>query len=281
MILAQAVDAGAPFLPRTPATIDIQGQFVLLGTGTSVGVPSIGCDCPVCTSTHPKNRRTRCGAVVGLPQGNLLIDTPVDLRSQLLREQIGIVHAVVFTHEHADHIFGLDDLRLFPSYLGRPVPLYCEGSVRRRILKSFDYAFDPPRGMHAGGVPQLELHTISTQPFHVLGVQITPVRLRHAANVEVLGFRLGNIAYCTDTNGIPDESMALLEGLDVLILDALRARPHATHFSLAEAIEVAHKLKPRRTLFTHVSHELEHETTCARLPEGMELAYDGMRISLT
>lgn len=255
--------------------------MVLLGTGTSVGVPTLGCDCPVCRSQNPKNNRTRCGVVCGLPYGNLLIDTPTDLRAQLLREGIGVVHAVVYTHEHADHIFGLDDLRLFPFYLGGPVPLYGEASVRERILKSFDYAFDPPADMHTGGVPRLELRPIGTEPLEVLGARLTPVRLRHTRDVAVLGFRIGNVAYCTDTNGIPPSSMALLEGLDVLILDALRPRPHATHFSLDEAVAVARKLRPRRTLFTHMSHELEHEATCAELPPGMELAFDGMRIPLT
>ncbi|OHB78883.1 MAG: hydrolase [Planctomycetes bacterium RBG_16_64_10] len=255
--------------------------MVLLGTGTSVGVPTIGCDCAVCRSSNPKNQRTRCGAACGLPHGNLLVDTPTDLRAQLLREGIGLVHAVLYTHEHADHVFGLDDLRLFPIYLGGPVPLYGEPGVRARILRSFDYAFNPPAHIHVGGVPRLEFHTISTQPFNVLGARVIPIRLAHARHVDVLGFRIGNVAYCTDTNGIPAASRALLKGLDVLVLDALRSRPHATHFSLDEAVAVARELRPRRTLFTHLSHELEHEATCARLPTGMELAYDGLRIPLT
>jgi phosphoribosyl 1,2-cyclic phosphate phosphodiesterase len=255
--------------------------MVLLGTGTSVGVPTIGCDCRVCLSDNPKDKRTRCGVVCGLPDGNLLIDTPTDLRSQLLREGIGLIHAVVYTHEHADHIFGLDDLRLFPFYLGSPVPLYGERGVRERIFKAFDYAFHPRPNIHAGGVPRLEFRTIGTQPFELLGARIIPIRLEHARDVDVLGFRIGNVAYCTDANAIPQASMAQLEGLDVLILDALRPRPHATHFSLDEAIDVARRLAPRRTLFTHMSHELEHEETCAKLPSGMALAYDGLRIPLS
>jgi phosphoribosyl 1,2-cyclic phosphate phosphodiesterase len=268
-------------VPQTPQTEDISGQLVLLGTGTSVGVPVIGCGCRVCTSDNPRNQRTRCGAVCGLPGGNLLIDTPTDLRAQLLRERIGIVHAVVYTHEHADHMFGLDDLRLFPFYLGGPVPLYGEERVRERLLRSFDYAFHPPPKVHSGGVPRLDFRTIGEQPFELLGARLVPIRLWHARHVDVLGFRIGNVAYCTDTNGIPPASMSLLAGLDVLILDALRPRPHATHFSLDEAVAVARRLRPRRTVFTHMSHELEHEETCARLPAGMELGYDGMRIPLT
>ena len=266
---------------RTPHTTDITGELILLGTGTSVGVPMVGCGCQVCTSSDPRNRRTRCAALLGLPEGNLLIDTPPDLRSQLLREQVGVVHAVVFTHEHADHIFGLDDLRLFPFYLDEPVPLYCNQAVEKRIRHSFDYAFAPPKNLHAGGVPKLRIHSIDTEPFDLLGARITPIRLLHGPHFETFGFRIGNVAYCTDTNGIPPESMALLEGIDVLVLDALRARPHSTHFGLDEAVEVARLLRPRQTLFTHVGHELDFATTCAALPEGIDLAYDGQRIALS
>ncbi len=269
-------------MQAAPFTTDILGQLVFLGTGTSVGVPAIGCGCETCQSTNPKNKRTRCGLVLGLPEGNLLVDTPPDLRSQLLRERLGIIHAVLYTHEHADHVFGLDDLRLFPFYLGHPVPLYCEEIVEARIRKSFDYAFEVRPNMHAGGVPQLAFHTIrSHETFRILGAEVTPIRLNHGPNFRVLGFRFGNVAYCTDTNEIPPSSMALLERLDVLILDALRHRPHSTHFSLAEAIAVAEQLRPRRTIFTHMSHELEHEATNAKLPDGMELAYDGMRVPLS
>ncbi len=255
--------------------------MILLGTGTSVGVPAIGCGCAVCTSDNPRNNRTRCAAILGLPEGNLLIDTPPDLRHQLLREGIGVVHAVLFTHEHADHIFGLDDLRLFPFYLGHPVPLYCEERVEQRIRHSFDYAFSNIEPTHAGAAPQLAFRRITCEPFDLLGQRIAPFRLLHGPRYEVLGFRFGNVAYCTDTNGIPPESMQQLEGLDVLILDALRSRPHVTHFSLDEAIAVAEQLKPKRTFFTHTSHELEYATTNSALPDGMELAYDGQRIRLT
>jgi phosphoribosyl 1,2-cyclic phosphate phosphodiesterase len=194
---------------------------------------------------------------------------------------VGIVHAVAFTHEHADHIFGLDDLRLFPFYLGHPIPLYCEAIVEQRIRKSFDYAFADHEPTHPGAAPQLELRTIGLEPFEALGARITPVRLKHGPRFDVLGFRIGNVAYCTDTNGIPAESMDRLEGLDVLVIDALRSRPHITHFSLEQAIEVARQLKPKRTIFTHMSHEISHAKTGAHLPAGMELGYDGQRIPLT
>jgi phosphoribosyl 1,2-cyclic phosphate phosphodiesterase len=269
------------FALLTPSqTASIAGQLVFLGTGTSTGVPCIGCGCPTCSSTNPKNKRLRCAIVLGLPEGILLIDTPPDLRTQLLRENIGIVDSVLYTHDHADHVFGLDDLRLFPYYLGHPLPVYLEDFVEDRIRKSFDYAFASDNHGYAGGVPQLELRRISTEPFRLLGQRVAPVRLMHG-KFRVLGFRFGNVAYCTDTNGIPPESMALLEGLDVLILDALRHRPHVTHYHLDRAIEVAKQIGAKRTYFTHMAHEIEHEETNATLPEGMELAYDGLRLALT
>jgi phosphoribosyl 1,2-cyclic phosphate phosphodiesterase len=216
-----------------------------------------------------------------LPGGNLLIDTSPDLRQQLLREQIGIVHAVLYTHEHADHIFGLDDLRLMQFHLGGPVPLYCEAAVEARIRKSYDYAFQSAGDLHAGAVPKLVFRQIELEPFDALGTRVTPLRLKHGKRCDVLGFRIGNVAYCTDVNAIPSESMDKLRGLDVLLLDALRPSGHATHFSLEEAVEVARELAPQQTYFTHMSHELEQDATNANLPKGMALAYDGMRIPLT
>jgi phosphoribosyl 1,2-cyclic phosphate phosphodiesterase len=210
----------------------------------------------------------------------LLIDTPPDLRTQLLRERIGIAHAVLFTHEHADHIFGLDDLRIFQFYLEKPVELFCEEVVEDRIRKSFDYAFSDREFTHAGAIPKLDFRRIHLQPFAALGQRIVPIRLRHGPNFDVLGFRIGNIAYCTDTSGIPEESWPLLEGLDVLILDALRTRPHPTHMNIEQAVEVVRRVRPKQAYFTHIAHELDHERTNASLPPGIQLAYDGLRIPL-
>jgi phosphoribosyl 1,2-cyclic phosphate phosphodiesterase len=268
-------------VPKEFIKTDIAGQMILLGTGTSVGVPMIGCGCDVCTSANPHNKRTRCSVILGLPGGNLLIDTSPDVRAQLLREQVGIVHSVLYTHEHADHVYGLDDLRMMQFYLGGPVPLYCEPRVEDRIRKSFDYAFSADAQTHPGAAPQLAFHRIGLEPFEVLGTRITPIRMKHGKRFDVLGFRVGDVAYCTDANSIPPESMERLTGLDVLVLDALRPRGHATHFSLEEAVEVARQLAPRQTYFTHMSHELEHEGTNAGLPAGMALAHDGLRIDLT
>lgn len=240
----------------------------------------IGCGCPTCTSLDPRNQRTRCSVLLGLPEGNLLIDTPPDLRTQLIREQIGLAHAVLYTHAHADHLFGLDDLRIVAGYLDAEVPIFCERAVEEVIRRTFAYAFDPVAMAYpAGGVPRLVFRTIHTEPFELLGVRVTPVRLLHGYQ-PALGFRFGNVAYCTDAKAIPPESMELLEGLDVLILDCLRDEPHLTHMNVEEALETVHRLRPRRTLFTHISHRLEHEATSRRLPPGVELAYDGLRISL-
>jgi phosphoribosyl 1,2-cyclic phosphate phosphodiesterase len=252
--------------------------MVLLGCGTSVGVPTLGCPCPVCTSGHARNQRTRSPAIFGLPQGNLLIDTTPEMRLQLLRERIGSVCAVAYTHEHADHLFGLDDLRIFPFYLGHPVPIYCEPHVGERIRRTFDYAFADMEPTHAGATPQLELNPIGTDPFDVLGATVQPLRLQHGPRFQVLGFRVGKVAYCTDVSAIPGETWPRLAGLETLILGALRRRRHPTHFSLDEAVEAARRVGASQTYFTHLSHELDYEATNATLPPEIQLAYDGLRV---
>src|ERR1700722_1287787 len=250
--------------------------FTFLGTGTSVGVPQVGCDCHVCQSSNPRNNRYRCSVVSGTPQGNILIDTTPELRLQLVRARVKIVHAVLFTHYHADHLFGLDDLRPIPMQLGGPVPLYCTNEVERRIRQTFGYAFGADaESMNRGYLPRLTFQTIDEAPFQVLGQMVTPIPLIHA-HFNVLGFRFGDVAYCTDVNKIPRESWPLLEGLQVLVLDALRPRPHPAHFSLEEAVEVIQKVQPARAYLTHMSHELDHEATNRQLPRNVELAYDGL-----
>ncbi|MCP4777168.1 MAG: MBL fold metallo-hydrolase [Planctomycetaceae bacterium] len=256
-------------------------EVILLGTGTSVGVPALGCDCAVCTSTNPKNNRTRCSVAIRTAEGTILIDTAPDMRTQLLREKIPLVHAVVYTHEHADHLFGLDDLRLFPFRLGTPVPLFCEQSVEARIRKSYDYAFSDRQETHPGATPRLEFENINAvDPFKVLDVEFQPLRLSHGPHFDVLGFRIGNFAYCTDTNFIPDESLNLLSGVETFVIDALRLKPHPTHFCVEEACEIAERIQAKKTFLTHVCHDLEHEATNASLPQGIELAYDGLRLEI-
>ncbi len=268
-------------MKKQPLTADISGEMVLLGTGTSVGVPALGCHCDVCRSDNPRNKRTRCSAILGLPQGNLLIDTAPDLRSQLLREKLGIVHSVIYTHEHADHVAGFDDLRLFQFYLGHPVPVYCNAVVEMRLRQAFDYAFADTEQTHAGAVPSVDIHTISNEPFEVLGAKVIPIPLKHGPRFDVLGFRIGNVAYCTDVKTIPEASWPLLKNLDTLVLDALRPREHPTHMNFEEAIEVAQTLQPKMTYFTHCSCDVDYDTTNEQLPDRMEVAFDGLRIPLT
>lgn len=252
--------------------------FTFLGTGTSVGVPMVGCDCDVCRSTNPRNHRYRCSVLIGTPQGNILIDTTPELRLQLLREHVKVVHAALFTHYHADHVFGLDDLRPIPRLLGGPVPLYCTAGVERKLRQSFAYAFTgAAEQLPAGYLPKLSFVRITeNEPFTVLGQRVVPIPLIHA-HFDVLGFRFDDVAYCTDVNQIPKESWPLLEGLRVLVLDALRFKSHPGHFSISEALEVIDRVKPQRAFLTHMSHEVEHEATNRQLPPGVELAYDGLK----
>jgi len=254
--------------------------MILLGTGTSVGVPAIGCGCDVCQSGEPKNNRTRSSVIFGLRGGNLLIDTTPEMRVQLIREKIGLVHAVAYTHDHADHIFGLDDLRLFPFMIGGPVPLYCQSQVEARIRRSFDYAFNDGPETHQGSRPRLVFKRLEMAKFEVLGATITPIPLLHGPKTKVLGFRIGDVAYCTDTNEIPESSMRLLEGLDTLVIGALRYTPHPTHFCIDEVLEVVKKLKPRQTYFTHMAHEIDYDTAMKELPPGIEPGFDGLSIRL-
>lgn len=271
----------AKLLKKQPLTTNITGKLILLGTGTSVGVPAIGCRCDTCTSDHPRNQRTRASAILGLPEGNLLIDTSPDLRTQLIREEIGIAHAVIYTHEHSDHVMGFDDLRLFQFYLGHPVPIYCSEIVEQRLRKAFDYAFEDRVQTHRGAVPSVDLHRLTHEPVELLGAKVIPIPLKHGPRFEVLGFRVGNVAYCTDVSEIPDTSWPLLEGVETLVLDALRPQPHPTHFTIDQAIEVARKLNVKQTYFTHCACSLNYETVQPTLPAGVDVGYDGLTIELT
>lgn len=256
---------------------DPPATWTLLGTGTSMGVPMIGCRCSVCTSTNPRNHRTRAGVSVQGPAGAFLIDTPPELRLQLVREQIDHIQAVVFTHAHADHIMGLDDVRIFGYKLRGPVHLYCEADVEAILRTTFSYAFDEKTENSLHSRPQLEFVRIGTEPFELAGTIVRPFRLLHGVT-PVLGFRIGNVAYATDCNVIPNESWPLLEDLDVLVIDALWEEPHPTHFNVSQALEVIERVRPRRAFFTHVSHRLDYDATNTRLPPHVKLAYDGLKL---
>ena len=238
----------------------------------------IGCDCAVCRSTNPRNHRYRCAVMIQAPAGNVLIDTPPELRLQLLREKVGVVHAVLYTHYHADHLFGLDDVRPMIRYLSGPLPLYCTQEMEEKVRNVFAYAFPSPHEAESAGfIPRLCFERIGDGPFLAGGQEVIPIPLMHA-RMKVLGFRIGNVAYCTDVNFIPESSYRLLQNLDVLILDALRLKPHSAHFSLREALEVIDRIKPRRAYLTHLAHDIDHDLVSKQLPANVELAYDGLRL---
>jgi len=254
-------------------------ELLFLGTGTSHGVPMIGCDCAVCRSTNPRNTRTRTSAILRLRRSNssILIDTSIDLRQQMLRERIARVDAVLFTHHHADHILGLDDIRVFTDLQGR-IDCYASPASAERIRTVFSYAFAAPDSYEGGGLPRLNLKPIDGH-IDLFGQRIIPLRLPHGA-ITVFGYRIGGLGYLTDCKTVPDEAIEQLHGLDVLVLDALRHRPHPTHLSIEEAIDVARKIGARRTFFTHMCHRVEHEELAALLPPDIQPAYDGLRLSI-
>jgi phosphoribosyl 1,2-cyclic phosphate phosphodiesterase len=254
-------------------------QVTFLGTGTSQGVPMIGCRCRVCRSTDPRDMRMRPSVLLRSDTGAaILIDTATDLRLQALTFGIERVDAILYTHPHADHVFGLDDVRRFNALQRRAMPLYADARTLGELRRIFDYAFDPvPQA--GGGVPQIAPREI-TGPFDLDGLTVVPVPIRHG-HQTILGFRVGGFAYLTDCSGIPEESLARLEGLDVIVLGALRHRPHPTHFSLGEALEAARRVGARRTYFTHMCHDLGHADTMASLPPGCALAFDGLTIEVS
>lgn len=237
----------------------------------------IGCDCEVCRSTDPRDRRLRPAIFVERSAGEtgtkILVDAGPDLREQALRHRIRRVDAILFTHGHADHILGIDDVRRFNALMKRPMPCYGDERTLGDIRQTFRYVFDPatPKG---GGLPSLELTPIEG-PLQIGDLAVQPVPLWHGSRA-ILGFRFDRFAYLTDCNRLADEAWALLEGLDVVVIDALREQPHPTHFSLGEATEAARRVGARQTYFTHMCHHLGHEATNARLPDGMSLAYDGL-----
>jgi phosphoribosyl 1,2-cyclic phosphate phosphodiesterase len=252
-------------------------KITVLGSGTSVGVPTVGCHCAVCSSEDPRDKRLRPSILIAFEGHNVIVDTTPDFRTQILRAHVDHLDAVVFTHPHADHIMGLDDVRPFNFRQRQHIPVYASAETLEVVRRAFAYIFDG--ASRTTYVPQLELHELDGTPFEVLGVQFTPVPIRHG-NTVIYGFRFGNIAYLTDHSAIPDSSMELLHGLDVLFLDALRHKPHPTHSTVQQSIETASALQPRRTFFTHICHDLPHVKTELALPPNVFLAYDGLEIEV-
>lgn len=252
-------------------------ELLFLGTGTSAGVPMIGCKCPVCTSTDPHDWRDRTSVVISYGQAHVLVDTSPELRVQCLKHKVDSIDAVVLTHAHADHIMGLDDLRRFNAIKGRPLDVWADAHTFKVLDRSFAYAFSDPDPDVKTFRPHL-IRRVITGPFDIEGQTWTPIELMHGQQT-IFGFRVGRLAYCTDVNLIPEKSFELLRDLDVLVLDALAPVPHAKHFSLEQAVEAARRIGAKQTLFTHMAHRMPHEETNRTLPANMQLAYDGQRVS--
>jgi phosphoribosyl 1,2-cyclic phosphate phosphodiesterase len=250
-------------------------EAIVLGCGTSHGVPMIACSCRVCRSDDPKNRRTRCALYVTDGKSALLVDAPPELRLQLTRERIMWVDAVLLTHSHADHVMGLDDVRRFNELTGTPMPVYGRADTLADVRRIFAYAFSPPP-QKGGGVPSFDLRVVEEEL--VVGEMRFRVFPVWHGRLEVLGIRIGGFAYVTDVSEIPAESWMLLQGVDTLVLDATRRAPHPTHFHFDRAVEVAQKIGARQTYLTHLTHDYDFERTNRELPDGVSLAWDGLRI---
>lgn len=252
-------------------------KITVLGSGTSVGVPTIGCHCDVCTSSDPRDNRLRPSILVTHEGRNILIDTTPDFRTQALRAKIERLDAVVFTHAHADHIMGLDDVRPFNFRQKGQIPIFAAPDTMESIQRCFRYIFENVK--RETNVPQLDVRVLDGAPFDVLGLEFRPIPILHG-NATIFGFRFGAAAYLTDHSEIPEASMEMLRGLDVLFLDALRYKPHPTHSTVDRSKKTVELLAPARAFFTHICHDLGHERAESMLPPHIRLAYDGLEIEV-
>ncbi len=256
-------------------------KLQILGCGTSTGVPLPGCKCKVCLSTDSKNKRTRTAAIIKHESGyNVLIDAGPDLRMQALSWNVDNVNAVLFTHAHADHIFGIDDLRSFNFVQREAIPCFGNAETLAHLRKVFAYVFEPDPDYPGGVLPQLSLQEIfSGQALELSGIQILPFNLDHVSTT-VLGFRVGDVAYATDCKSIPEDSLASLAGVRFLVLSGLRYKKHNTHLTIDEAIEYASKIGAEKTFLTHMSHDVDYQEVSAKLPKHVALAYDGLELEI-
>ncbi len=249
--------------------------ITLLGTGTSQGIPVVGCTCDVCLSPYSKDKRWRTSAYIEMNDVSLLIDAGPDLRQQLLQNKITKVDAILLSHEHKDHLGGLDDIRPIYFLQGKPIPIYAQTRVLEVVKKDYDYAFQKKP---YSGVPSFELHPIENHPFTIKNVEIIPIQVMHA-QLPILGYRINNVAYITDASFITDVAKGKLKDLDLLIINALRPRVHHSHFSLPQSLALIEELHPKEAVLTHVSHEIGLWSDCSKqLPKNVRLGYDGLRL---
>lgn len=259
-------------MPTKPSK---QLKVTFLGTGTSIGVPVITCDCPVCVSTDYRDKRMRTSAMLEINGLTFVIDCGPDFRHQMLREQVMNLDAVIFTHEHRDHIAGLDDVRAFNYVLNKKIDIYGTPSVMEAIRIEFPYIFSESRYF---GAPQLTIHPINDQPFTIMGIEFIPILVMHE-KLPVTGFRVGDFTYITDASYISDEELKKIKGSKVIVLNALRNSKHVSHFSVSEAVDILKKLKPEAAFLTHLSHFVGlHEDVNKKLPDFVQLAYDGLEV---
>jgi phosphoribosyl 1,2-cyclic phosphate phosphodiesterase len=255
-------------------------KVTALGTGTSSGVPLIGCKCEVCTSNNPKDKRLRCSILIESHTTTLVIDTSSDFRQQMLKYNVSKLDGVLFTHHHNDHISGFDDIRAFNFIHRKPIPIFLTKVTLTNLERIFSYAFGRYEQI-GGGIPEFEVNIIDNDKIEIGDITLEPIKLMHG-NMEVLGFRIGNFAYCTDTNYISEESLEKLQGLDIFILDSLRDKPlHPTHYTINESLKIVEIIKPKKTYFTHIAHQLLHDKTNLSLPKNVELAFDGQVFEFT
>jgi len=252
-------------------------KITFLGTGTSLGIPIVGCTCKICASNNPKDKRLRSSVMIEINEKVFIIDTGPDFRQQMLREKVNKLDAVIFTHEHHDHVAGLDDIRAFNYILKKKIDVYASKEVQQSLHGQFAYIFEEKK---YPGIPEINLHTIENKPFSIEGVTFTPIQVKHMY-LPVFGFRIGDFSYITDANSISEEEKKKVHGSEVLVLNALRREPHPSHFTFEEVVNLAKELNCKNTYFTHISHQLGlQEEVEKELPKNIRLAYDGMHITL-